>query len=176
MRHLLLSSLLVLTGCGSVVLSTVAQLNDLDPLTADPAGFAVAVDLPDGLENKPGDTSLTVQATRSSTGVELGRAYALEKSVLTDGRIVFTLPPHEADALRAMQQEAATWPRDGSNTLAMNASFGACRTENVPVTGDPRFSVWLRLAQDAPLMPLVRNAPLSEVTDPATLELCDAEG
>jgi hypothetical protein len=63
-----LLSLALLSACTSLVPSGVARLSGLSPLDADPAQFAVALVLPEGLSLAPGSARLSISATRDARG------------------------------------------------------------------------------------------------------------
>lgn len=166
-----------LMGCTSLVMSTVMALDDLDPMTADPAGFSVALDVPAPLAMVEDKVFFEFAAVRGETGDRQGGRFVLAASRDDAGRTVYRLPPEGIDAVRAAQQDAATWAGTGDNELSIGVTVDFCRTADVTVPDDIRFSIFIQLAQDAPMLPLVRNSRVTEVIEAQELDeigLCGA--
>lgn len=150
---------LALQGCGSVVLSTVAALNATSPLAADPAGFEIAVDMPDGGDIAPDGASLNLFMFHTGLGEEFDETYILERRQAADGRILFRINPRDLDAIRAFQTKARDW--ETNDPIASSGGFGvsvvACSVGDGPAD-DATFSVSIRTQVDGGFMPLIRNA------------------
>ena len=86
---------LVLKGCGAVVPSTVSKLDRLSPVTADPAGLELALDVPVGLDLRAGSEILTLSAVDGGTGATASGRFVLQRREGADkaprptGRMVF---------------------------------------------------------------------------------------
>ena len=177
MRILPLFILAPLMGCTSLVMSTVMALDDLDPMTADPAGFVVALDVPAPLAMVKDSVVFEFGATRSDTGETQGGTYTLIETRDEQDRVVYRLPPQGVEDIRATQLNATTWTETGGNELSLRVTFDFCRTLETTVPDDIEFSIFIRLAKDAPILPLVRNSRVTEVIDANALnelELCAA--
>ena len=164
MRLTILAALM-LSACTSIVPSTIMQLNGLSPTTADPAGFEIAVDLPDGLDIRPGTARLTFAVARSDTGAAQTGTFVLERR---EGSVTsFRVAPDDLSALRALQATARAWkaenPNATSGSLGLNVS--PCKRGAGPAN-DARVSVAIRMEQDGAFLPLVRNGPISAVAEP----------
>ena len=173
MRSFLLSSALAfaLTGCTSLVPSTLIALNALDPFTADPNDMAVSLDLPAGLALQPASTEMMFKAVHSPSGETHERTYILQEQPIQDGTVLYTLSDADIENLNAMKQSLLPWKEtsDGNSTLSMNISTDACRVAGVEIGEDPRVNIALRLEAEGPLRPFLRDAPLLDFFDVTTL-------
>lgn len=170
---------IALSGCTSVVPSTLVRLSFLDPFTADPAGFAVALETDDGLDLLPDTAVLIFDAVHSPSGKVWHEELPLTEDRSVDGRVTYRISPDGVDRLRVAQAEIIQWKdtSDGNGTLRINVTADGCRVVGAQVQDDPRVSVFMQLAQDAPMRPLVRNGPLLdifEVDELAELPQCSA--
>ena len=150
----------VLSGCGGLVPTTLVRLGAVSPLEADPAGFAVTLDLPEGLGLQPGIGRLALTAERRDPPDRLAGACGLSSG--PDGGI--GVDPDEIDALRALQAEVAAWEAadpDGTSG-SLSVTLDPCRIGAGPAP-DARVSVAIRLEPGGPFLPLVRNDPISQV-------------
>jgi hypothetical protein len=68
---------LLLTACTSILPSTLMRLDGVSPTTADPAGFAVDLSLPTGLDAAPGSATLTFAISRRDSGQMASGHYSL---------------------------------------------------------------------------------------------------
>ena len=168
MRLGILSALL-LSACTSIVPSTVMRVNALSPTSADPAGFAIDLSLPAGIDIMPGTAQLMFAVTRSDTGETQSGAFVLER----EGS-VYRVAPQDLSELRALQATARAW--EAENEDASNGSLGIslspCRVGDGPAP-NARVSVGLRLAEDGAFLPLVRNGPISAVAEPEEIRDMD---
>jgi hypothetical protein len=172
MKHILLIlSIAVgfaLQGCGSVVLSTVAALNAQSPLTADPAGIEIAVDMPEGADIPQGGATFVISMARTDTGEALNETFALQRREASDGRLLFRVNPAELDDLRDIQARALAWETE--NSAASSGSFSvnvfACKIGDGP-EDDARFSVAIRTEVGGGFMPLIRNALVMDAIEAA---------
>lgn len=158
-------SVLLLSACTSIVPSTVMRLNGLSPTTADPAGFAIDLALPAGIDITPGTAQLMFLVIRADTGEAQSGAFVLERE-----GTVFRVAPQDLDRLRALQATARSWQAEGDDatTGSLGINLSPCVVGDGPVP-DARVSVGLRLAQDGVFLPLVRNGPLSAVAPDAQI-------
>jgi hypothetical protein len=153
-------------------------LDDLDPMTADPAGFEIALELPEQLGLIENGAQLEFAATRGTTGETLGGEYTLLEHTLADGRTIYRIPQNGIEDIRALQQNAATWDATddteaGDNELSVGVQVDFCRKTEDVLAEDLRFSVFIRLAKNAPLLPLVRNGRVTEVVETDALNELD---
>lgn len=153
---------LFLAGCGAIVPSTVARLASVSPLEADPAGFAVLMDLPEGLSMAPAGQALTFTATDARGERRDGR-FAIIPTETSRGTL-WRIDPGRLDALRDMQAKVREWEdRDPDGTTgSLGIEVTGCRVGDGPDPGD-RLTIYLRTAPDAPLRPLLRRARVSDV-------------
>lgn len=77
MKDILLAVSICVGACTSVVPGTWLQLQELDPLSADPADIALQVDLPDGIALLPGSGTLDLRAVRVD-GIETSGSFPIE--------------------------------------------------------------------------------------------------
>jgi hypothetical protein len=146
-------------------MTTVMALDNLDPMTADQAGFAVALAVPAPLSMVEDSVVLEFGAKRGETGETQGGEYVLVETRDGQDRTVYRLPPLGVADIRAVQHDATTWASAGDNELSIGVTFDFCRTSEIPVPDDLKFSIFIQLAQDATMLPLVRNGLVTEVID-----------
>ncbi|SMX40092.1 hypothetical protein [Octadecabacter ascidiaceicola] len=158
---------LALSACSNLVPSTLARLSVLDPLTADPAGFAIGVETTQGVDLRENTVLLVFTATKGSSGQIRREAFTLAENRTDNMRTVYTISPEGVIEMRALQRELSTWDdgSDVSNSLALEVTADGCRVESTTPPDDPRVSIFMQLAADSPMLPLLRNAPLSEMFD-----------
>ena len=171
MRHATLLALL-LSGCTSIVPTTVMRLNALDPLTVDPADLAVAITMPDGLDVIPGSATVTFAVSRSDTGETHDGVLVLKRQ--NDEQTVFSVAPGDYATMRAFQETARQWEdeNDGATEGSIGVGLLPCKRGNGP-GDDARVSVAIRMAQDGAFLPLVRNGPISAVAEPEEIRDMD---
>lgn len=154
---------LALQGCGSVVLSTVAALNGQSPLTADPEGYEIAVDMPEGGDIAPDGAAINLFMSHAVLGESVDETYILQRRQTADGRILFRINPRDLDAIRALQTKAIDW--ETNDPVASSGGFGvsvvACSVGDGPAD-DATFSVSIRTQVDGRFMPLIRNARITD--------------
>jgi len=160
MKDILLTASICLGACSTIVPGTVLQLQRLDPLTADPADIALQVDLPDSVGLLPEAGTLDLRATLRDGSV-VGDSFPIEMR----GDILRVAPSSHAD-LRAVQADISTWkaadPDGTSGSLSVDLS-PCLKTPDLPE--DARVSVAIRVSQDGPFLPLVRQAPLRDAME-----------
>lgn len=161
---------LALMGCATLSPVTLARLSRLDPLESDPNLIAARLTLPPGVAIKPGGAVLAISAQNQDTGARLEGRYPL---VGAEG--IWRLAPADAAALTVLQSQIqemkATAPDAVEGTLAVGVE--GCRVPPGPAP-DARVSVDISLDGGAAFLPLVRNAPLSDLGPGIPLEMCDA--
>lgn len=176
-----LSASLMIQGCSSVVLPTVATLNTVSPLEADPAGFEIASDLPEGTDVQVGGAFMIFDMTRSDTNETLSKTYKLQRRTSTNGRVLFRIHPSDLASVRAFQATAAEWeniaPQETSGSISMSVT--ACKT-GAEISPNATFSVSIRTVVDGPFLPLLRDVSIAEALnnldvspEDATRTLCD---
>lgn len=184
MRSLLLPLCLIVSGCTSFVSETVARLNALDPLTADPGLIEVAIGLPDGIEIVQDSAKLQLSMSRADTDETLERAFTLSQSRVPDAGssppgtkdetvTVFAIRAADLEPMRAMQVQAREWKEaagpNGSGSLSVG--MGACSVGDGPQE-DALASIWIRFAPDEPFAPLINQGKIDRVLDVSDLEPC----
>ena len=158
---------LVLSGCASVVPTTIARLSLLDPFTADPAGFSVALETDDGLSVREGTAQFIFIATHSPRGEIISERVQMVEDRSEAGRLVYSISPEGVEALRAMQVNLRPWKEtsDGNSSLTLTVEADGCLVDRNNIPENPRVSIFLQLSADTPMRPLVRNGPLAEMFD-----------
>jgi hypothetical protein len=161
MNSLLFSTMLGLAGCSDIPIGTALRLAALDPLSADPAGMAVALDLPDGVGIVPGSAELALRA-QAADGAEISGRYGLE----TTGDGVWHVRDGDRARLRADQARVAAWERaDPAGTVGQfSVTLAPCLTSAGDI-GRERLSAALQLEPGGPFLPLLRDVPVAELTE-----------
>ena len=164
MRALVLPAL-ILSACTSIVPDTALRLNALSPIEADPAGFSVAVALPEGLDIEPKSAQLRFVVIRTDTGETRNRAFVLER--LVADQAIYRVAPNDLDAFRAFQALARQWKteNDDATSGSLGVTLSPCKVGAGPVH-DARASVAVQTHPDGPFMPLIRNGPISAIVGP----------
>lgn len=165
MKPLLCLSLIFLSACSSVVPSAVARLYQLTPLEADPADLAVALELPDGVQVRPGTAKIIFDARRTDIGETSKETYDLRTQTdLTSGLTVLAVDPDDYDALRAQQGLISDWEaaNDEATEGSISVGFEGCKTGPGPAE-DAMVSVLIRTERDGRFFALVKDATLAEV-------------
>ncbi|SFR31727.1 hypothetical protein SAMN04488005_0158 [Yoonia tamlensis] len=165
--RLSLLPILALCACSSIVPSTVARLSTLSPTTADPAGFAVLMTLPDGLGVQRGSARLIFSARRTDTGETLQEDVILERDA---GAQLFRIAAADYARLRAAQATARLWETQNKDATqgALSVHVAACKIGAGP-DPDARVSVAIQTTQGGEFQPLVRNGPLSAIASAAQI-------
>ncbi len=179
MRALILGAL-ILMGCAWTNTETARQLNQFDPMTADPADFAMVIDLPPGLRMDLDASTLTFRARRSDTGEEAGGQFALVEVSGPGGATVYALAPSEVAAFRAAQVTIGAWEEAAPDASTGELSLGlaACADGEGPAK-DATVSAGLRLEAEGPVLPLIENMPIREILRASagtTTESCGSSG
>ncbi len=164
MRSLILSAL-TLSACTSIVPSKVLRLHALSPIEADPAGFAVAITLPKGLEIEPQSARLMFMVTRTDTGETRDDVFVLER--MTAERAIYRVAPNDLNALRAAQVVAREWKaeNDDATSGSLGVTLSPCKVGTGPAP-DARATVAIRVNEDGPFLPLILNGPISAIAEP----------
>ncbi len=169
-----------ITACSSLVPTTVAQLQAISPAEVDPAAIEVAILLPAGLQPQPQTAVLSLAGRRTDTGevatmdvILAERTLTLEGVEVQPGERVFAYRVAEADVARVRAQQArvnaweAVAPEATEGSLSVG--LGACSVGNGPVQ-DAAGAVYIRMATDAPMLPLIRRAPIARLIGAAAME------
>ena len=116
---------LLLAGCTAVDPVTALRLSSVDPLTADPAGYAVALDLPAGLDIRPDSAFLTLRATRADTGETAEGAFAL----IAGDVDTYALDRADLPRFRALQSRIGAWQAAAPEATSgsFRVAVGGCR-------------------------------------------------
>lgn len=156
--------ILILSACTRIVPDTVSQLNALSPLEADPAGFAVAITLPKGLDITPQSARLMFAVARADTGETRDGAFVLERT--SADQATYQVALRDLNALRALQEVAQQWKNDGDATSgSLSVTMSPCRVGAGPAD-DARASVDIRIDANGPFLPLIRKGPISALAEP----------
>ena len=165
---------LALAACSAIVPSTAARLAAFDPLTADPAAIELVVILPPGLAISPGTAELKLAASRGTE--QLSESFSLQDRPVTTGIDLpegasarhFALAEADIAKMRAVQAEIAGWKREGNATGSFGLGVAGCSTGAGPAP-DARGSVLMRVAKDAPFLPLIADGRLADLLGAKTL-------
>ena len=180
MRSRLLA-LLLLSACGYTQPSTVAGLAALSPLEVDPAGLAVALQLPAGLAVPKDGAKLTVGATRGDTGETRKLTLTLQArpgaaegipAVAGEAVTVYRLTDADVARLRALQAEVAGWQAetpDAKGRGELGLGLAACTTGG-KLPADARGAAYVQMRPDGGFLPLVPDAALRDVLGPALFD------
>jgi hypothetical protein len=178
MKFVLLA-LTLLAACTSLVPSTIAQLSAVSPTTMDPAALEVAVLMPAGLQPQPQTAVLSVSGTRRDTGevakldfVLAERPATLDGVDIQPGETVFAYRMAEADIapMRALQGKLDAWriAAPGATQGSLSVGLGACTVGNGPAP-DAAGAVYIRMARDVPMLPLVRRSSIAGLVGAAAM-------
>jgi hypothetical protein len=144
-----------------------ARLSTLSPTTADPAGFAVLMTMPEGLGVQRGSARLIYAVRRTDTGEALQEDVVLKRD---SGTQVFRIAADDYARLRNAQATARAWQvqNDAATEGALSVHIAGCKIGAGP-DPDARVSVALKVAQGGEFQPLVRNGPLSAIASAAQI-------
>lgn len=173
-----LAGALSVAACSSLVPATLARMQAMDPLTADPAAIEVALVLPPGLAVAPGSAVLHLGAARE--GARLAETFALEvKPVAILGLEVppgataslFRLTAPDARRMREAQGRIAAWKAEnpGGTHGSLSIGLGGCGIGAGPAD-DARASVLIRPEADSAFLPLIRDASVRQLIGPALFD------
>lgn len=169
---------LFLAGCASLVPSTIARLQGLDPINSDPNEIEVALILPAGLTIPPGAAELKLGAVRGEEKLDASfRLKTTDAAVsgldVPQGASVSLLrvSPEDVPRMRRVQSEIAIWKKQDPSTQGqLSVGLGACGVGNGPAR-DSRASVLIRTEAEGALLPLVKDTSIRDLIGP---ELFDA--
>lgn len=164
-----------LSGCSTLVPSTLRALEQISPLTANPADIAVSVQLTEGVNPVPSATLLGFSMARSDTGESKTVSVPLRIQETGTNTHILSIPPSQYDALRSFQATAQQWkaeaPRAAKGSLSLTAQV--C-TSDGQVPPGAKVSVSVQFAQGAPFEPLFRDAPLTKLAKAGGVQRCAA--
>ena len=181
--------LLALSGCGSIPLTSIIKLSQLDPLTADAEQIRAAVRLPDTVRVKPGGAVMVLSARRETIGESLSDRFVLERvSASADQdrvgleyedspgfRIdIFRIAKPDLPRLASLRQRIIAWKQQDPDGAKGSLSIGieGCRVG--PVTDDELpVSTYLRTDDEDAFLTLTRNIDLRTLQDVIKLPPCD---
>ncbi len=173
-KSLALLASLAMAACSAIVPTTAARLATLDPLTADPAAIELVVILPPGLAISPGTAELKLGASRGAE--QLGESFRLEDRPIATGIALpegatarhFALAEPDVARMRLVQAKIAAWKREGDAKGSLGLGIGGCGIGAGPLP-DARGSVLIRMAKDAPFLPLIADGRLADLLGAETL-------
>lgn len=180
MKYLALSVLLV-TACGAIVPQTASRLAGISPVEADPAGFEVALAIPQGLDIRPNGARMTLRAERAGSGEISEATYVLARFGGPDAGVglepeaggqIVTYRVAEADLapLRVQQALIRAWEaeNDAETAGSLSVSIDPCGVGDGPsLTAEG--SVFLRTEMGGEFLPVVRKGPITAIMDAETL-------
>lgn len=171
MRHTLLSLLIGLSACTTLVPGTIARLYALSPLEADPADIAVALRLPDGVAVQPNSAQIVLTAERQDTGETSAATYTLSAIKTSEGNSIYRIADEDHDQLRTQQELIAGWKAEDADASkgSLSVQLAGCKTAQ-EVDPNPTLDISIRTSQDDAFMPLVRGAKLTQVFKVAGIE------
>ncbi|MDO7557360.1 MAG: hypothetical protein MUR46_06050 [Loktanella sp.] len=140
MRSILkpLTACLFLGACGSVVMSTAVVLGMSASLQDDPAGYEVAVTIPEGVDVQTGGATLGVSNANTIHSVDEQYTYVLERREAPDGQTLFRVNPTDLDGLRDLQARVTAWEAEDSraNSGAISVWVSFCTVGDGPANDD----------------------------------------
>ena len=158
-KHLSIVAIAVL----SILLSTtLARPDTPDPITADPAGIAARVTLPDGIDLPDDGAVMTLSAVNTETEAVSRERYVL---TLSDDRGLYVLSRGDQARLSEQQGTILGWMTqeiDVDGTF--NFAIDPCRTGDGP-DRHARVSVQLRGETDGPFLPVIDDMHLRRILD-----------
>ena len=159
-----------LTACTSVAPSTILQLRQLSPLEADPAGFVIFMDLPDGIGIIEDSAVLTFGAVREDRDEGVEDTFVLERGRAGEAE-TFRIAEEDLDRIRELQRQISAWKaEDGDGTTgSLSIGIGGCRIGDGP---EPRarLAVSMTLEEDGPVLPLIRPTAVRRALDVLEIE------
>ncbi|WP_284163953.1 hypothetical protein [Frigidibacter sp. SD6-1] len=158
---------LFLAACSYLNPVAVKDLSLLDPLRADPSVIEARVTLPEGLRLRPDQALLTVEAQKGDLRIAENFRLRLVEG-LEGGVTQLSLSPVDAERFRAWQAKVLNLRQSGPAPGSLSVSLGACATGSGPAP-DATGSLGLRLRADAPMAPVIDEAPLVDLLGPENL-------
>ncbi|WP_368184814.1 hypothetical protein [Aestuariibius sp. HNIBRBA575] len=151
-------------------MSTLDQLDQVDPLTADPAGFEVALDMPDGVDVIPNSAMVQFAAQRVDTGDKIGGDFVLQRR--NEGAAIFYIAHEDLPEMRNIQRVAQIWEANHADQSegSLSVDMKLCQRQDL-LDMDDTVSASIRLIPDGAFLPLVRNARLSDFLAEADVEM-----
>lgn len=180
---LLVSLVLMLSGCGQIPLASLWKLRRFDFERFDPAALRVAVALPPGLQFPPEALVLDVRITRGATGEVVHERWPLRPGTrLPAGeqwpegmpagsqRVLLQLDAQAQARIAALREQAALWKTaEGrahkKNQLELGVEPALCRS-GPALSAEPaagRASLWLRWSADPGYVPLIEDKVVREL-------------
>ncbi|MCY1128159.1 hypothetical protein OU426_14940 [Frigidibacter sp. RF13] len=157
----------LVAGCSYLDPRGVKDLSLLDPLRADPAAIEARVTMPDGLRLRPDQALLNVEARQGD--LRLAESFRLRLVEGLEGGVTqLSFSPADADRFRAWQARVLELRQSGEVPGQLSVSLGACTTGKGPAS-DATGSLVLKLRPDAPLAPVIEEAPLAALLGPENL-------
>lgn len=173
-------ALLALGACSYVPVATMMKMARFDPLSADPLGMVVTIEVPPGVGIEPGSERLHLTAMRSDTGEVSDEVYVLDRRGTGGGDIAYRIADGDIARMRDQQALVSGW-----ESMVPDLSNGSISLSLMPCSvGDgpgprARVSASLEVAatpdRTVSAMPLFRNAPLAKLLPegPESLHECD---
>ncbi|MFQ6548203.1 hypothetical protein AADZ90_009615 [Aestuariibius sp. 2305UL40-4] len=170
MRSLVILFAAGLTACTSVVPSTISQLRQLSPIEADPAGFVVFMDLPDGIGIIEDSAILQLGGVRDEQDESVEGTFVLERGQAGEAE-TFRIAEGDLERFRDLQSQIRTWKAEDEDgtTGSLSIGVGGCLIDEGPAPR-ARLAVSMTLEEDGPVLPLIRPTPVRRALDVLEVE------
>lgn len=183
-RCLAVTAMIVLAGCGSIPVSTLAEVSKIDVLSLEPRDVQVAIIVPEAVRFRRGDIVMDIGWSTKQGGGGMNAHFALD--LLTGnaaapslGRMLkvkerlylLTLNAADAEQLRAMQ--AAAWAARAQGNMGkgrLSIGFaGGCTADEAMRKGPLHVSAHLRVQAGQEFLPLIDDLDMMGVLQQAGL-------
>ncbi|RMA43426.1 hypothetical protein [Rhodophyticola porphyridii] len=168
--------LLLAVGVTAILPGTsLVAAEPVDPVTADPAGVAARVTLPEGVALPDGGAVIVLSAVNTQTRAVSAERYVMVPAETPD---VFVLSPGDQARLADQQRLILGWM---GQEIEVDGNFGftidPCRVGDGPARR-ARVSVHLRAEPDGPFIPVIDDMRLRRVLgeSPTELPVCPQAG
>lgn len=154
----------LVAGCGFFDTETIQRLTNLSPLEDDPADYEVVVDLPEGLDIRPGGARFTLAAEHVDTRAVSQATYVLARRESQDGRILFRIAESDLNRLRGQQALIREWEDEtnGRTQGQFGMDVDACKSGSGPDLNAP-FTVSLIAEPGGAPRRLVGPTPVGQI-------------
>jgi len=184
MRNFVVTSIMMMlvTSCGSVPLTSMWKLVNLDFLTVDPAQIRVAVVMPDTLRVQEDGAVIITGIEKSKRGPAVEERFILQKSIesLSPGVAnypgldyeAFKIAPADVPRLRALQdkirQLKSKYPNDANGFLSVSAA--GCSIAALP-QGALLVTTLIKTRNDQAFFILTKDVDLRSIAPKDKLEM-----
>ena len=170
MRFLSILCAVGLASCTSVVPSTVSQLNRLSPVEADPSGFTIFVDLPEGLGIMEDSAMLVFGAERIGRVERVEGFFTLERGQVGEAE-TFRVAEEDLDRFRELQRQIGVWQAEDADGTkgSLSIGVGGCLIGEGPAP-ESRLAISMTVEEGGPVLPLIRPTAVERVLDVLNVE------